>query len=70
MKKEKTNQPVSKEKNSGAGSDPENKFKKGQKKSTFNSLEKVINSAVTTTIARTGSGFANEGTAVSYEEER
>lgn len=70
MKKEKINLPVAKEKKSGAGSDPENKFKKGQKKSTFNSLEKVINSAVTTTIARTGSGLANEGTAVSYEEER
>lgn len=70
MKKEKTNQPVLKEKKSGAGSDPENKFKKGQKKSTFNSLENVINSAVTSTIARTGSGLANEGTAVSYEEER
>ncbi len=70
MKKEKTNQPVLKEKKSRAGSDPENKFKKGQKKSTFNSLENVINSAVTSTIARTGSGLANEGTAVSYEEER
>lgn len=70
MKKEKTNQPVAKETKSGAGSNPENKFKKGQKKSTFNSLENVINSAVTTTMARTGSGLANEGTAVSYEEER
>lgn len=70
MKKEKINQPVSKVKKSGAGSDPENKFKKGQKKSTFNSLENVINSAATTTMARTGSGLANEGTAVSYEEER
>ena len=70
MKKEKTNLPVAKEKKSGAGSDPENKFKKGQKKSTINSLENVINSAVTNTVARTGSGLANEGTAVSYEEER
>lgn len=70
MKKEKTNQPVAKEKESGAGSDPENKFKEGQKKSTFNSLENVINSAVTTTMARTVSGLANEGTVASYEEER
>lgn len=70
MKKEKTNEPVANEKKSGAGSNPENKFKKGQKKSTFNSLENVINSAVTTTKARSGSGLANEGTSVSYEEER
>lgn len=70
MKKETINQPISKEKKSNKGSDPVNKFKKGQKKSTFNSLENVINSAVTTTMARTGSGLANEGTAVSYEEER
>lgn len=70
MKKEKINQPVAKEKKTGAGSDPENKFKEGQKKSTFNSLENVINSAVTTTMARTGSGLANEGTVASYEEER
>jgi hypothetical protein len=70
MKNEKTNQPVLKENKSGGGSDPANKFKKGQKKSTFNSLENIINSAVTSTKARTGSGLANEGTAVSYEEER
>jgi hypothetical protein len=70
MKKEKINQPVSNTKKSGAGSDPENKFKKGQKKSTFNSLENIINSPVTSTIARTGSGLTNEGTSVSYDEER
>ena len=70
MTKEKANQPLATNKKSGAGSNPENKFKKGQKKSTFNSLENQINSAETSTIARTGSGLANEGTAVSYEEER
>lgn len=70
MKKEKKVLPVSKEKKSSTGSNPENKFKKGQKKSTFDSLENVISSAVTNTKARTGSGLANEGTSGSYEEER
>ncbi len=70
MKKQKIDLQSTKEKKSGANSNPENKFKKGQKKSTFNSLENVINSAVTSTKARTGSGLANEGTAASYEEER
>lgn len=70
MKKQKINQPSTKEEKSGSDSNPVNKFKKGQKKTTFNSLENVINSAVTNTVARTGSGLANEGTAVSYEEER
>ena len=70
MKKQKINQPSTKEEKSVSDSNPVNKFKKGQKKITFNSLKNVINSAVTNTAARTGSGLANEGTAVSYEEER
>ena len=70
MKKQKINQPSTKEEKSVSDSNPVNKFKKGQKKTTFNSLENVINSAVTNTVARTVSGLANEGTAVSYEEER
>lgn len=69
MKKEKINQPASKLKKSGEGSDPENKFKKVQPKSTFNSLENVISSAVTNTRKRTVSGLNNEGTVVSYEEQ-
>ena len=67
MKKEKKILPVSKDKKSGPGSNPENKFKKG---STVASVDNIIGSAVGKTIARTGSGLANEGTSVSYEEER
>lgn len=59
--------PVSKEKKSRSGSNPENKFKKGN---TVVSVDNITESAVEKTIARTGSGLANEGTAVSYEEER
>ena len=45
--------------------------KKVTKKSgTAASLSNIITSAVGKTIARTGSGLANEGTGVSYEEER
>jgi len=67
MKKEKTILPVSKEKKGGTGSNPKNKFKKG---SPVASVDNVIGSAVGKTIARTGSGLANEGTSVSYEDER
>ena len=67
MKKEQKILVPTKDKKTGPGSNPENKFK-----STGNSknLDNVITSPVEKTRARTGSGFANEGTAVSYEEER
>ena len=66
MKKEQKILPT-KDKKTGPGSNPENKFK-----STGNTknLDSVITSPIEKTRARTGSGFANEGTAVSYEEER
>ena len=67
MKKEQKILPVTKEKKTGLGSNPENKFKKT---STPASVDNVITSVVGKTIARTGSGLANEGTSVSYEEER
>ena len=67
MKKEQKILPVTKEKKKGPGSNPENKFKKT---STPASVDNVITSVVGKTIARTGSGLANEGTSVSYEEER
>lgn len=67
MKKEKKSLPISKEKKSGPGSNPENKFKKGGKAA---SADNIVVSAVGKTKARAGSGLANEGTTVSYEEER
>jgi len=60
--------PKSNKKKSSPGSDPENKFKKG--KTTAASINNIITSATGKTMARTGSGLANEGTAASYEEER
>lgn len=68
MKNEKKIIPETKIKKSGPGSDPENKFKKG--KTTAGSISNIITGSTGKTIARTGSGLANEGTAVSYEEER
>ena len=71
MKKDKKqNPPVINKKKTGPGSDPENKFKKGSKGVTAASVDNIIKSATGKTIARTGSGLANEGTSVSYEEER
>ena len=67
MKKEQKILPVTKEKKTGPSVNPENKFKKT---STSASIDNVITSVVGKTIARTGSGLANEGTSVSYEEER
>lgn len=70
MKKEKLNQPDSKVKESGAESNPKNVFKEGQKKTTFNSLDNVIESAVTNTKNKSGSNLNDDGTVVSYEGER
>ena len=66
MKKEQKILPT-KEKKTGPGSNPENKFKST---GTSKNLDNVISSPTSKTKARTGSGLANEGTAVSYEEER
>lgn len=57
---------ASKEKKIGAGSNPENKFKAGKNTSTSDSITSVIEQ----TKARTGTGLANEGTIISYDEER
>ncbi|MES2331104.1 MAG: hypothetical protein V4539_15985 [Bacteroidota bacterium] len=67
MKKEKAILPVPKDKKMGIGNNPEHKIKKGK---SAVSTDNTITSAVKKTIARTGSGLANEGTLVSYEEER
>ena len=69
MKKEK-NSPVSKEKKSVPGSDPENKLKKGTKSATAASVDNIITPATAKVKAKSGRGLANEGTAVSYDEER
>ena len=67
MKKEEKILVPTKEKKTGPGSNPENKFKST---GTSKNLDNVISSPISKTKARTGSGLANEGTAVSYEEER
>ena len=67
MKKEQKILPVTKEDKKGSKINSVNKIKKT---STSASINDVITSAVGKTIARTGSGLANEGTSVSYEEER
>lgn len=69
MKKEKKVLPASKEKKTGPGSNPVNKFKKGQN-TTAAELDNIITGAVENVKARAGSGFANEGTVPIYEEER
>ncbi len=70
MKKVSINQTMEPEQEGEPATNSGLKEKGGKKKSTFSSLENIINSPVTKTMARTGSGLANEGTAVSYEEER
>ena len=66
MKNNKSVMPKLKEKKSGAGSNPENKFKKNKSGATTNSTTSVIEQ----TKAKSGRGLANEGTVVSYDEER
>ena len=67
MKKEQKILPVTKDDKMGLKIKPVSKIKKT---STATSVDNVITGAVGKTIARTGSGLANEGTSVSYEEER
>ena len=67
MKKEQKILPVTKNDKTGSKTNAVNKTKKT---STAASINNAMTSAVGKTIARTGSGLANEGTSVSYEEER
>ena len=67
MKKEQKILETTQVKKTGPGSNPENKFKSTE---TSKNLDSLISSPVNKTKARTGSGLANEGTAVSYDEER
>ena len=67
MKKDK-NLLVSKEKKSGAGSNPENKFKKGSKGITLASFNNIVTGAVESVKAKSGRGLDNEGTNVDYNE--
>ena len=69
MKKEDKIIPEETTKKTGPGSNPVNKFKKGSN-STAASLDNIITSAVGNVKARSGSGFADEGTVPIYEEER
>lgn len=67
MKKEKV--PIAKAKKTGPGSDPVNKFKKGET-TTAAAIDNIITSAVESVKSRPGSGLTDEGTAVVYDEER
>ncbi len=67
MKKNKSVTPKTKEKkDNGAGSNPENKFKKSKGGDGANSITSVIDQ----TRARSGRGFDDTGTVVSYDQER
>ncbi len=69
MKKEEKIIPETAVKKTGPGSNPVNKFKKGKGTSAA-TLDNIIKSPVGNVKARSGSGFANEGTVPDYEEER
>ncbi|MEO7524104.1 MAG: hypothetical protein ABIT58_08420 [Ferruginibacter sp.] len=69
MKKEIKTQPSVTTKKTGPGSDPVNKFKKG-KSATAAAINNIITGAVENVKAQAGTGFENEGTVTSYEEER
>ena len=66
MKKNKSATPKTKEKDNGKGSNPENKFKKSKSGGTGTNS---ITSALDQTRARTGRGFDDTGTVVSYDQE-
>ena len=68
MKKEEKIIPVSKEKKTGPGSDPVNRFKKGKPTSAA-VLDNIITGAVENVKARSSEGFANKGTVPDYDEE-
>lgn len=69
MKKEKEMLPVAKDKKTGKGSNPVNKFKKGKTTSAA-TLENIITGAVENVKPQSGKGFTNRGTVTSYEDER
>lgn len=66
MKKNKSVTSKTKEKESGTGSNPVNKFKKSKSGDGANSITSVIDQ----TRARSGRGFDDTGTVVSYDQER
>ncbi len=68
MKKEKVTIPESKEKKTEPGSDPVNKFKKGQHTSVA-ALDNIITGAVENVKARSGKGFDHIGTVPVYGDE-
>ncbi len=69
MKKKKEILPLLKAKKAGPGSDPVNKFKKGQH-TTAAEIDNIIAGAAENVKPRSGSGFADEGTVPIYNEER
>ena len=66
MKKNKSITPKTKDKDSGTGSNPVNKFKKSKSGETG---ANSITSALDQTKARSGRGFDDTGTVVSYDQE-
>jgi len=70
MKKDKVVVPASKENKSISKSSSIKNDSKKKNGATFNEINSSITGAVEKTRARKGSGLANEGTSVSYEEER
>lgn len=68
MKQEQKIIPVSKvEKKTGPGSNPVNKFKKGET-TTATELDNIITGAVENVKPRSSTGFAKKGTVPDYEE--
>lgn len=68
MKKEKVTIPESKEKKTEPGSDPVNKFKKGQH-TTVAALDNIITGAVENVKPGSGKGFDHIGTVPVYGDE-
>ncbi|MBA2248806.1 MAG: hypothetical protein H0W12_01285 [Chitinophagaceae bacterium] len=66
MKKKKPVTPKTTQKDPGAGSNPENKFKKSKSGDGTSSITSVLDQ----TRARSGRGFDDTGTVVSYDQER
>ena len=69
MKKEEKIIPTSKEKKTGPGSNPVNRFKKGKPTSAA-ALDNIISGAVENVRARSSEGFTKKGTVPDYDEER
>lgn len=68
MKKEKEIIPEAKEKKSETGTDPVNKFKKGQH-TTAADIDNIITGVVENVKPRAGNGFSDEGTVPVYRDE-